>query len=68
MDHLAADERGTGFGFLRTLLLLVSSLGSGVTGTLAGRVNWLAAYGFVAGLLALLVALIVATRALGIDA
>lgn len=68
MDHLAADERGTGFGLIRTVLLLVSSLGSGVTGTLADQVGWLAAYGLVAGLLGLVVVLLVANRLLGIDA
>lgn len=68
MDYLAADERGTGFGLVRTVLLLVSSLGSGVTGTLAGRVGWFAAYGLVATLLAALAAALVVNRALGIDA
>ncbi|WP_338741097.1 MFS transporter [Haloplanus salilacus] len=67
MDHLEADERGTGFGLVRTAVLLVSSLGSVVTGTLAGRVGWLAAYGLVAGLLAALVVLVAGTRTLGVD-
>jgi len=68
MDHLAPKERGTGFGIVRTVVLLVSSLGSVVTGTLAERVGWFAAYGLVATLLGLLVALLVCNRALGIDA
>jgi len=68
MDHLAADERGAGFGLVRTVVLLVSSLGSGVTGTLAGRVGWLAAYGLVATLLAVLAVLLVANWVLGVDA
>jgi YNFM family putative membrane transporter len=68
MDHLAADERGTGFGLVRTVVLLVSSLGSGVTGTVAEAVGWFAAYGVVAALLAVLVALVVGNRVLGIDA
>jgi predicted MFS family arabinose efflux permease len=68
MDHLAADERGTGFGLVRTVVLLVSSLGSGVTGTLADHAGWLAAYGLVAGLMTLLVALLVANRLLGVEA
>jgi len=67
MDHLGADERGTGFGLVRTAVLLVSSLGSAVTGTLAGRVGWLAAYGLVVALLVALVALLVGNRALGAD-
>jgi YNFM family putative membrane transporter len=68
MDYLAADERGTGFGLVRTVVLLVSSLGSGVTGTLAGQVGWVAAYGLVATLLAVLAALLVVNRVLSIDA
>jgi MFS family permease len=68
MDHLAADERGTGFGLVRTVVLLVSSLGSGVTGTLAGQVGWLAAYGLVGTLLAVLVSALAANRVLGVDA
>jgi MFS family permease len=66
MDHLAEDERGTGFGLVRTLVLLVSSLGSVVTGTLAEQAGWLPAYGFVAGLLGLLVVLLVLVRARGL--
>jgi predicted MFS family arabinose efflux permease len=65
MDHLAAEERGTGFGLVRTVVLLVSSLGSGVTGTLADRFGWFEAYGFVAVLMASLVVLLVANRAVG---
>jgi len=68
MDHLDADERGTGFGLVRTVVLLVSSLGSGVTGALAGRAGWLIAYGLVTALLAALVAALVANRLLGVDA
>ena len=68
MDSLAADERGTGFGLVRTVVLLVSSLGSGVTGTLAGQVGWVAAYGLVATLLAVLASLLVGNRVLGLDA
>jgi hypothetical protein len=45
--------------------LLVSSLGSGVTGTLADRFGWFEAYGFVAVLMASLVVLLVANRAVG---
>ncbi|WP_436925812.1 MFS transporter [Halosimplex amylolyticum] len=68
MDHLAPDERGTGFGLVRSVLLLGSSLGSGVTGALADAVGWPAAYGLVAAVLATLLAALVAVHALGIDA
>ena len=55
MDHLSSTERGTGFGLVRTIVLLISSLGSGVTGTLADGWGWPAAYGFTAFLFAGLV-------------
>lgn len=67
MDHLAADERGTGFGLVRTAVLLVSSTGSGVTGVLADQIGWLVAFGFVAGLLCLLVVLLATIQVLGVD-
>jgi YNFM family putative membrane transporter len=68
MDHLAVGERGTGFGLVRTVVLLVSSLGSGVTGTVADTAGWLAAYALVAALLVGLVCLLVGNRVLGIGA
>lgn len=58
MDHLASTERGTGFGLVRTLVLLLSSLGSGVTGALADGFGWRAAYGFTGVLFAGLVVVI----------
>jgi len=58
MDHLERSEHGTEFGLLQTVLLLVSSLGSGVTGALADRAGWLSAYGLSAALLAALVVLL----------
>lgn len=52
MDHLSSTERGTGFGLVRTIVLLLSSLGSGVTGSLADGWGWSVAYGFTALLFA----------------
>jgi predicted MFS family arabinose efflux permease len=68
MDHLAADERGTGFGLVRTVVLLGSSLGSGVTGALADLAGWVTAYGFIVGLLVLTVVLVAFNWASGINA
>lgn len=68
MDHLGAGERGTGFGLVRTIVLLVGSLGSVVTGTIADAVGWLPAFGLVAGLLGAVVVLLILNRALGINA
>lgn len=47
MDLLSADERGTGYGFVRSVYMLVGALGSVVTGTLAELATWPVAYGFV---------------------
>lgn len=51
MDGFAADERGTGFGLVRTVFILIGSGGSAITGILADMVGWQAAYGVVALLL-----------------
>ena len=64
MDCFSDSERGTGFGLVRMVGLLVSSLGSVVVGTLAQRVNWPIAYGLVAGLLAFAALTLVLNRTL----
>ncbi|WP_254546587.1 MFS transporter [Halomarina pelagica] len=52
LDHLSADERGTGFGLVRTVYLLVGALGSAVVGTIATAAGWRVVFGALAGLLA----------------
>ncbi|MFA9517071.1 MFS transporter [Halopenitus sp. H-Gu1] len=60
VDELSESEQGVGFGLVRTVYLVVSSLGSVVTGFLADTVGWTWAFLILAGLLAVvLVALIV---------
>ncbi|MDZ7701484.1 MAG: MFS transporter [Halobacteriales archaeon] len=66
MDSLAVHERGTGFGLVRTIVLLVSSLGSVVTGTLADAAGWLPAFGLVAALLGLTVVGLALNRLAGL--
>lgn len=63
MDHLPADERATGFGLVRTVYMLVGSLGSVVVGTLADVSGWFTAYGVVVGLLGAGVLAILGKRA-----
>jgi predicted MFS family arabinose efflux permease len=65
MDLLVDDERGAGFGLVRTVFLLVSSLGSVLTGTLADAFSWPVAYGTVIVLFVGAVGLLAANRALG---
>lgn len=51
MDHLQEGERGHGFGLIRTVNLLLGSLGSVVTGTLADVAGWTVAFGLLPVLL-----------------
>lgn len=51
MDHLEEEERGQGFGLIRTVNLLLGSLGSVVTGTLADVAGWTVAFGLLPVLL-----------------
>lgn len=50
MDRLPPDERGTGFGLLRTLYLLVGASGTAVVGTTADLAGWGVAVGLLAAL------------------
>jgi MFS family permease len=62
MTHFEEADRGTGFGIVRMLFVLVGSLANVVTGTIAEYWGWVPAYGIlvalsvgVVGLLAVLV-------------
>lgn len=59
MDRLEGVERGYGFGLVRTLYILLSSLGSVVVGTLAEISGWIGGFGLLAGLLGLCLLLLV---------
>lgn len=63
MDHLGDTERGHGFGLIRTVNLLLGSLGSVVTGTLADSAGWVAAFGLLPVLLVVPLAMLVANHA-----
>jgi len=62
MDRLEGVERGYGFGLIRTLYILLSSLGSVVVGTLAEILGWIGGFGLLAGLLGLCLLLLVGNR------
>ena len=62
MDRLEGVERGYGFGLVRTLYILLSSLGSFVVGTLAEISGWISGFGLLAGLLGLCLLLLVGNR------
>lgn len=63
MDNIASDERGTGYGLVRTMYVFFGATGSVVTGTLVDATGWTIAYGFVAALLLLVFTTLVVNRA-----
>jgi len=62
---LGDRERGTGFGLVRTVFMLLGATGSVVTGVLADRAGWPVAFGLVVALLVVVVALLAANHAAG---
>jgi MFS family permease len=65
MDNLSETERGHGFGLVRTVNLLLGSLGSAVTGLLADSAGWAVAVGLLPVLVVVPVALLAANYAVG---
>ncbi|MEF8772250.1 MFS transporter [Halodesulfurarchaeum sp.] len=64
MREFDDDERGTGFGLVRTVFILLGSVGNVATGVLADMFGWPVAYGVVVGLLCFGVAILVINRRL----
>ncbi|KYH27911.1 regulatory protein UhpC [Halalkalicoccus paucihalophilus] len=64
MDHLSAEERGAGFGLVRTSYMLVSATGSAVVGTVADLASWGVAFSVFLALLSVVVCALGANRAL----
>lgn len=62
MDHLAADERGRGFGLVRSVNLLLGSAGSAITGSVADALGWSVAFGLLPFLLVVAVGLMAWNR------
>jgi len=65
MREFGPEERGTGFGLVRTVFVFLGSVGNVLTGVLADVAGWPVAYGVVVGLLCLGAFLLAANRALG---
>lgn len=63
MDQFTDEERGFGFGLVRTVYMLLAASGSVVVGTLADLGGWTLGYGAVVGLLAVCLVLLGANRA-----
>jgi MFS family permease len=66
MDQFVEDERGFGFGLVRTVYLLLAAPGSVVVGVLADVGGWAVAYGAVVAVLAACLLAIGCNRGLGL--
>lgn len=66
MRQFGPGEGGTGFGLVRTVFVLLGSVGNVATGVLADTAGWSAAYGLVATLLVLAAVLVAGNRLLGL--
>ncbi|WP_280585597.1 MFS transporter [Halorubrum sp. Boch-26] len=66
MDLLSDEERGAGFGLVRTAYMVVGASGSVVVGTVSDAAGWGAAFGLLAGVMALGLAALLANRLLGL--
>ncbi|MGM0605407.1 MAG: MFS transporter [Halobacteriota archaeon] len=64
MDELSEREQGVGFGLVRTVYLVVSSLGSVAVGFLADSFGWAAAFWVLVGLLLVVLCGLVANTVL----
>lgn len=66
MALLSPEERGTGYGFVRSAYMLVGALGSVVTGTLAEAASWPVAYGLVVAIIVTAGVVVLGNRALNL--
>ncbi|MFC7237114.1 MFS transporter [Saliphagus sp. GCM10025317] len=66
MDNLTDEERGAGFGLVRTVYGVVGSLGSVATGLFADVLGWGVAFTILAGFLVVVLFALVTNRALGL--
>jgi MFS family permease len=67
MDSLSEEERGAGFGLVRTVYMIVASAGSVTVGFLADQFGWAASFTTLIVLLAVVLSLVGANRALGLE-
>jgi len=66
MDLLSDAERGAGFGLVRTAYMVLGASGSVVVGTVSDAAGWGAAFGLLAGVMALGLGTLLANRLLGL--
>ena len=66
VDNLSNDERGAGFGLVRTTYMMLSATGSAVVGTIADAAGWGVAFGTFVVFLSVICLSLVGNRALGL--
>ncbi|WP_254761903.1 MFS transporter [Natrinema marinum] len=66
MDVLSSDERGLGFGLVRTVYMTLGATGSVAVGAAADLVGWTAAFGLLAGVMATALAVLAANNVLSL--
>lgn len=62
MDELSDESRGTDFGILRTVYVVLGALGSGVTGILADVAGWDVAFGLLAAFMGIGLIILIGSR------
>lgn len=65
MDNLSDEERGAGFGLVRTVYMMIAATGSVATGTVADRFGWAASFTMLAALMAVVLVLLGANWVIG---
>lgn len=66
MDLLSEDERGAGFGLVRTVYMVIGASGSVVVGALSDVAGWSVAFGLLAGVMAVGLVTLLVNRTLGL--
>jgi MFS family permease len=67
MDQLTDEERGYGFGLVRSVYMFTAAPGSVLVGTLAEQFGWVVAFGSVIAVLAVCLLALGANRLLDLD-
>lgn len=67
IDNMPERERGAGFGLVRTVYLVIGSVGSVMVGFFADTFGWAASFGVLIGLLTLVAAMLSVNWAMGLE-
>ncbi len=66
MDHLSEAERSAGFGLVRTVYMVIGSLGSVGVGLVADTFGWAVSFGMLVAFLSVVLCALVGNRLLGL--